>query len=284
MYLVVECRTTSAPSASGDCRYGEANVLSTTSRAPAASRATSATAAMSAMPSSGLVGVSHQITRVSGRSAARSAADVGEVDRGVLDAPRPEHLVDQPERAAVGVVRDDDVVARRQQHAQQHVGGAHPRPERDGVPPALQRGEALLQRGAGGVGASGSTRSPTAVPPTPSCAYVDDGWIGGITAPVVGSGSWPAWIALVEKPCMRQRYADRRPGRVPRTWRGARRGSRARPDRVDHARGLAVDQHQRGVGLGERAHRRVERLARADGRQRRRHVLGRAGRRAARGR
>ena len=73
MYLVVECSTTSAPSASGDCRYGEANVLSTTSRAWA-SRATSATAAMSAMPSSGLVGVSHQIARVSGRSAARSAA------------------------------------------------------------------------------------------------------------------------------------------------------------------------------------------------------------------
>ena len=32
-YFVVECTTTSAPSASGCCRYGEAKVLSTTSRA-----------------------------------------------------------------------------------------------------------------------------------------------------------------------------------------------------------------------------------------------------------
>ena len=153
MYLVVECSTTSAPSASGDCRYGEANVLSTT------------------QPGLGLAGdVGHRgdvgdaQQRVGGRLAPDhpglgaqrrpQRGHVGEVDRGVLDAPRPEHLVDQPERAAVRVVRDHDVVARRQQHAQQDVGGAHPRPERDGVPPAFQRGEALLQRGAGGVGAT----------------------------------------------------------------------------------------------------------------------------------
>src|SRR5215469_2628884 len=72
-YFVVECTTTSAPSASGCCRYGEANVLSTTSSAPA-SWAMSASAAMSAMPSSGLVGVSHHTTRVVGRSAARTAS------------------------------------------------------------------------------------------------------------------------------------------------------------------------------------------------------------------
>ena len=73
MYLVVECSTTSAPRASGCCRYGEANVLSTNSCAPAP-WAISASAAMSAMPSSGLVGVSHQISLVSGRSAARTAS------------------------------------------------------------------------------------------------------------------------------------------------------------------------------------------------------------------
>ena len=128
-------------------------MLSTTSRA-CASRATSATAAMSAMPSSGLVGVSHQIARVSGRSAARSAPTSAR-STGVYAMPHgPSDLVDKPERAAVGVMRDHDVVARRQQHAQQHVGGAHPGPERDGLPAALQCGEALLQRGAGGVGAA----------------------------------------------------------------------------------------------------------------------------------
>src|SRR3954465_14819036 len=72
-YLVVEWTTTSAPSASGCWRYGDANVLSTTSRAPT-SFVTDATAAVSAIPSNGLVGVSHQTTRVVGRSAARRAS------------------------------------------------------------------------------------------------------------------------------------------------------------------------------------------------------------------
>ncbi len=62
MYFVVECTTTSAPRASGCCRYGDANVLSTTSSAPD-SRAISASALMSATDSSGLVGVSTQTTR-----------------------------------------------------------------------------------------------------------------------------------------------------------------------------------------------------------------------------
>ena len=76
MYFVVECTTTSAPSASGCCRYGEAKVLSTTSSAPA-SWASSAIAAMSAMPSSGLVGVSTQTTfvrRAAGRPGTASTS------------------------------------------------------------------------------------------------------------------------------------------------------------------------------------------------------------------
>ena len=68
----MECTTTSAPSDSGCWRYGEANVLSTASSAPA-SEAISASAAMSATPSNGLVGVSHQTTRVVSRTAARTA-------------------------------------------------------------------------------------------------------------------------------------------------------------------------------------------------------------------
>ncbi len=50
-----------------------AKVLSTTSRAPA-SWAIPASAAMSATASSGLVGVSHQISRVVSRTAARTAS------------------------------------------------------------------------------------------------------------------------------------------------------------------------------------------------------------------
>src|SRR3954447_22418259 len=61
--------------------------------------------------------------------------------------------------------------------------------------------------------------------------------MGVITAPVRGSGSWPAWMALVEKPRMEQRYAGhvRRRRRVRATsqisiWpEGVRRFARGRP-------------------------------------------------------
>src|SRR5690348_15713903 len=46
---------------------------------------------------------------------------------------------------------------------------------------------------------------PPRSPPTPSWAKVELAWIGTITAPVVGSGSWPAWMARVEKPRMAAR-------------------------------------------------------------------------------
>ena len=72
-YFVVECTTMSAPRTSGCWRYGDANVLSTTSSAPA-SCATTASASMSPMDRSGFVGVSTQISFVSpGRTAARTA-------------------------------------------------------------------------------------------------------------------------------------------------------------------------------------------------------------------
>src|SRR2546423_2589911 len=35
--------------------------------------------------------------------------------------------------------------------------------------------------------------------PGPDCAYVEVRYTGVITAPVVGSGCWPAWMALVSK-------------------------------------------------------------------------------------
>ena len=59
MYFVVEWRTMSAPRSSGFWRNGVANVLSTTSSAPAASAA-AATAGMSTRFRSGFVGVSIQ--------------------------------------------------------------------------------------------------------------------------------------------------------------------------------------------------------------------------------
>ena len=67
-YFVAECVTKSAPNPMGCCRYGEANVLSTTSQAPA-SWVILATASRSTTRRSGLVGVSTQTTRVSSRTA-----------------------------------------------------------------------------------------------------------------------------------------------------------------------------------------------------------------------
>ncbi|KXW68453.1 hypothetical protein MPHL43072_22240 [Mycolicibacterium phlei DSM 43072] len=78
MYLVVECSTMSAPSSSGCCKAGEANVLSTNTFTRA-SWATAAIPEMSAIDSSGLVGVSTRMTRVlsviAARTASRSASD-----------------------------------------------------------------------------------------------------------------------------------------------------------------------------------------------------------------
>ena len=77
---------------------------------------------MSAMPSSGLVGVSTQTTWVCpGRIAARTASTSAMVRDRVLDAPTAGDLVEQPVGAAVGVVGDDDVVAGPEQRAQHGV-------------------------------------------------------------------------------------------------------------------------------------------------------------------
>ena len=72
-YLVVECITMSAPSASGLCSTGDRNVLSTLTSAPCA-WAIFATAAMSVSTMSGLLGVSMCTSLVFGFIAASTAA------------------------------------------------------------------------------------------------------------------------------------------------------------------------------------------------------------------
>lgn len=71
--LAVECTTTSAPSVSGCWRYGDANVLSTTTVAPAA-WPRSASARMSLIFMSGLLGVSTQRTFAGPEPSTRSTA------------------------------------------------------------------------------------------------------------------------------------------------------------------------------------------------------------------
>ena len=90
MYFVTLWTTTSAPSASGRCSAGEANVLSTTTRAPAAC-ATAATAWMSTIFSSGFDGRldPHEPGRRGGSPPAQRV-EVREVARRHREPPRPE--------------------------------------------------------------------------------------------------------------------------------------------------------------------------------------------------
>ena len=68
---------------------------------------------MSAMPSSGLVGVSAQIDRgAAGLDRGADVVEVAEIGRRVRKAPRLSDFGEQPVGAAVGVVGDDDVARR----------------------------------------------------------------------------------------------------------------------------------------------------------------------------
>ncbi len=85
-YLVVECSTTSAPSASGCCSAGVAKVPSTSSCAPRAC-AISASRARSTTFISGFDGLSAQTRRVAGVSALLDRVEVGHRDRGRRQSP-----------------------------------------------------------------------------------------------------------------------------------------------------------------------------------------------------
>src|SRR5580692_395715 len=99
MYFVVECTTTSAPSASGCCRYGDANVLSTTSSAPA-SCAMSARAEIFAIESRGLVGV------------ARDQHVIGRPAHGPQQAVLGGHPGGESERAGASLERGQALLER----------------------------------------------------------------------------------------------------------------------------------------------------------------------------
>lgn len=92
-------------------------------------------------------------------------------DGRVVDVPLGEDLVDQPERAAVGVIRDHDVVTRPQHCAKGAVGGGHPRGEGPAVAAFLDGGQRGLQRGAGRVAGARVFESARNAP-TPSWAKV----------------------------------------------------------------------------------------------------------------
>ena len=87
---------------------GVAKVLST---ATIADRLSETTLGMSTMFSSGFVGVSTQISLVSGAHRPLERLEVGLVDHVVLHAEAREHLVQEAVGAAVEVLGQDHVVA-----------------------------------------------------------------------------------------------------------------------------------------------------------------------------
>ena len=84
----------------------------------------------------------------------RDRIQVAHVDDAQADAPGPEDARDQPVRAAVHVVAEQDFVTRLQHGAQQRVFGGEAGRERQAVRAALERGDLRLERGARGVAAA----------------------------------------------------------------------------------------------------------------------------------
>ena len=101
------------------------------------------------------------------------------------------HLVEDAERAAVDVVADEDVVA-----ALEHQQDGHRRraaaAERHAVLAALERREAPSERRARGVARARVVEAGPLSIAGPSCANVLERTMGVMTAPWIGSGSWPA--------------------------------------------------------------------------------------------
>ena len=145
-YFVVLWMTRSAPSSIGRCTLGLANVLSTTITM-SCRRAIAADGGDVGQPQ-------HRVGRRLEEQHPRLRRDRG-LDlielRGVDVAERQpvarQHLVEQPERAAVGVVGDDDVIAGREQLGDR-VDRRHARGEGEAGPAALDRREVGFERGA----------------------------------------------------------------------------------------------------------------------------------------
>ena len=152
---------------SGCCRYGVANVLSTTSVAPTACEA-SAAWRMSTTLSSGFDGVSTQTMRTSSsRYDARLSSNSLGRDVGEAVALRLVDLRRHPVDAAVDVGDQDDALARVDE-VHQRRRRADPGAERDAVLRVLEARERLLQRAFGSGSRRASSRSPCARRPPPA--------------------------------------------------------------------------------------------------------------------
>ena len=135
--------TTSAPSASGCCSNGVANVLSQATMAPCAC-ASLVSAAISQMCNCGLEGVSSQRQRVFGVNALLTASRSA-VSTALADRPRcGRNSRCQHTQAGVAVPRVDDMRARRQT-LEQRGDRRHARSECQRAGAAFERGKRGFQ-------------------------------------------------------------------------------------------------------------------------------------------
>ena len=155
---------------------------------------------MSTIDSSGLVGVSTQTILVASGHAtppSRSRSPMGrraEPDPGRAVDPR-----DQAVGPPVGIVGQEDDDRRRRSSRSTASSPASPLAKATPWVGALEGGQALLEGGAGRVAAAAVLVALVAPDRRPGRRWMS-GRSACTTAPVVGSGSWPAWMARVSKP------------------------------------------------------------------------------------
>ena len=183
----------------------------------------------------------------------------------VCHPPRLQHLVEQAERAAVGVAGDEHAVARPAQRADQAVLGGHAGRERERPRAVLQRGQAGLQRGPGGVrGARVLVAAPRAAD---AVLLVGRGLVDRRDH---RAGDRVRVLSRVDRQRLEAQLLR------SRAFRGHWPPPRVVAEQVgpgEHGGGLAVDVHERRARLLKDRGGAADRLALAEHRQRRRHVL-----------
>ena len=147
------------------------------------------------MVSTGLVGVSTNSSRRRRRDAPLDGVEIAGVHVGESQPVPPQHLVEEPERAAVRVVGDDDVIAGGEKRRRSRRWPPCPRRTRARpCRPRSRRGWLRAPRASGS--ACARTRIPCARRARAARRW-RSGRSGVMMAPVDGSGSWPAWMQRV---------------------------------------------------------------------------------------
>ncbi len=143
-YFVVLCSTRSAPNSIGRWSAGLANVLSTTTDAPRPVRERRGGRQVGEAQHRVGRRLEEQHPRLRGERGV-DQVEPPRVDVGEVQVVSPQHPLEQPERAAVGVVGHHDVVARLEARGDGADGG-HAGGKREAGAPGLEGGDVGLER------------------------------------------------------------------------------------------------------------------------------------------